>query len=685
MNTPTVEAKLKLVVDPSGTKAVNELTGEIVAAAKAEDQLTEATKRRGKTQKSIDDEARQTIDAANRRRAVIARQREMGYDASGNPIVPKPVKPALTTADYAQEVASRARQRREIEAELRRQGLDASGNALVGKRITTPADEARELAERARERREREAELRRLGLDASGNPLGPVVARRANTVENKISDVMRRRQEAESFRDAMAARGLDPSGNPLQAVKASFKPGTMAYYQDMAGQMITNRLGITGPMAAGAAGVAGAVHMGQVVQDYARIDATPFMTERQRSEAKWRNAPFMGGRVYGYAMDTYMAATGATERMGKDRQWTQEGIVEQQMLSQQRGQTTSFEAQMRTASLRAEAMSGLKLDRPAGYDRSTAEGARQYQEEARLLPLRQKLTVLARERAAAEKDAAIATDIEEKKKRAHLDAEQRLKSVQRERREESKTGSDAAGRVGRFVAFGPLGGLIFGADSMGNTGEREARLFGDSAVRGTEADGRGRELESASRDANAANMRAAQIRAQEGQARLQLAQAEYDIAQDREGRAKGGARALARMGIMGREMAKQGLQMINQGVPVDLIPKDYLAAAEMAAPDKVDEYLTKQGEPFKPGLSPLAKDELGLQPLNKARERTDQARENAIRAEEDEIKRAAQDMSEVTKKFGEAMIKLTNILTDVTRAVDKLQDDMGMAHNNGAQ
>ena len=142
MTTPQpVEAKLKIMVDQAGARAVNEFTGEVVAAAKAEDNLAAATARR--------------IAAAQRLSVAEIRQL-MNRTGQAGPSAPAGLSPDISR-----------RLRSEIES-LRRQEQEQRRDSIVGRvESAVRSGEDREF-DRWKNRQVRN-DLRAMGLNADGS------------------------------------------------------------------------------------------------------------------------------------------------------------------------------------------------------------------------------------------------------------------------------------------------------------------------------------------------------------------------------------------------------------------------------------------------------------------------------------------------------------------------------------
>lgn len=488
-------------------------------------------------------------------------------------------------------------------------------------------------------------------------------AKRRGRAEQEAARVVDRNRWGREVESALRARGLDARGNPLSAVRGRLTPGTAAAYGEQASAALS-RLGISGPMAAAGFGATAALSVGSYATEAAQIDARPFLSAREREDQKLRGLPLGIGRGYGYLKDLQEATSGETGRIGRAGMLGRIGSITQELEGRQRLESEQVAREVASARSRAaEFGPGFRLGRPAGYDRTTVEGERRFRDEQRLLPIRQQLTTAAKERAAAERDVARATEVELQKKRALDEAEQRLKVKVQERVDASRSGSAAAaGRAGTEAekAAGAAEGFR----------EREARL---------------RELQDATEAKRAAELRLNERRGAEGGKRVELARAEYQIAQGREQQAAGGAQSLSQLGLGGRELAKQGLALINQGVPLDQIPDDLLSAARAAAPDTVRKAEEKYGEQYKGEIRPLAPEEAGLQDSAGARQRTDKTREAATQAEEKEQVRSAQDTARVLADFERAFTAVLASLTNVTMEVNRLREEGIMARTTGNQ
>lgn len=545
----SVEVRLKLVVDKDGVRAVDVLTGRIVAAARAEDTLAEAVKRRAAAQRA---------------------------------------------ASVAQRVGGVLEQHRQATWERHQQKQVANDLAAMGR-------------------------------NADGTRM--------------------------SAYDRLAGRGSAAAG----------------------------RLGLTGREVAGgaAAAVAVAARTGGGYAEFGRIDADPWMTERQKLEAKARANPFVG-RAYGLFKDVQETWTGERQLLGRFERAQAESAVRVQgrsevdALRQRLGYERQSQAERAVAfngvpSLLpggAGRFGGLTLDRPdPGIDRTTAQGRREYENEARLLPLRQQATRAAVERAAAEEKVRRLTADEAARLRAVGDAERRAAVFrdQRTRADQDRSGVDRSGAK---------------AGSAGAAGVERDSLDLARAARD-----RYQEAVQARKDAQVDLVRK---RSDEDRSQTAIAREQAAVTQDRYARSVGGAAALSELGLGGRELAKQGLRLLQQGVRPDELPDDIRAAVGQAAPTALAEANEKSGEQFKGEFRAIRPDLDEFKPADPLRKEADQARERATGLEEKGLRDLEGRLAGVlTKGYEDALVAAVKRATEA--AVQRLELDQFMRNATGNQ
>lgn len=462
-------------------------------------------------------------------------------------------------------------------------------------------------------------------------------------LEQHRQGVWERFQQRQAAND-LAAMGRNADGSRMSAMdRLQFR-----------GNAAAGRLGLTGREVAGGAAAAFAVSMKTAdgYGQFGRIEGDAFMTERQKLEAKARANPFLGW-AYSRFKDAQEAYTG--ERGGVEQ--AKRGGVEGRVRAEAFGrfelarQQSEFERQ--TQADRAAGYAGFQTARRDGsIDRTTAGGRIRYEEESRLLPVRRQLAVATKEQALAEQQYGRA-------QKQNADNQAEVKRIE---------GELAATRRARAKA--DQNRTWFDRSGAKEQSQRLSEREGELESQLDAARNKARQSAEQERGSGAGSVEA---RRRTQQLQLDAARIETGIAREREGQAAGGAAALSQLGLGGRELAKQGLDLINQGVPLDQIPEDLLSAARAAAPDTVRKAEERYGEQFKGDLRSRAPDEAGLQNSADARRRTDEAEKREADLEEQIPKGFESGLSAVMDKVIPQMLAILE--RSVEEAVRRVESE----------
>lgn len=489
----------------------------------------------------------------------------------------------------------------------------------------------------------------------------------------------------------MAARGLTPGGDRRPAERGLVGRGLEAF---------GDRLGLS-PGVAGAVGtyaplaaplVAGKIALDQAVQAR-QIDATPFLTPGAAREQKLRNLPLGAGRLYGYAEDARAALSGDLDAIRASEEYRVTETAKARLAGEAGRARDAYRAEAGGLRGRADAYDGLRLDRRTSTGRESAADARRYDEEGRLLPARQRLTVATRDRAAAERNVADALQQQAVRERELEAARERYDSAEAKRqgqagriRDVQDVRDDMRRAAARNLANAAAGGVIglaggmFGGDGDGYS---RARL----EARAAEADKAKEQLDQAQGRADDARNRTdrrrrelAEANSAERQAGVGVTREELGIAREREGQARQGADALGGLGPAGRQRALVALQGV-QSLGVDNVSREMLSLAESVAPETVGKLKAAAGERYKEEFRRLAPDESGFKPTDEAARRVDRLEERGLRGTETDLARTAREMAGTLDETAKAM---EDALTAIISTLQKMKADAQRAAGNAS-
>lgn len=460
-------------------------------------------------------------------------------------------------------------------------------------------------------------------------------------LEQNRQGVWERFQQRQAAND-LAAMGRNADGSRMSAMdRLQFR-----------GNAAAGRLGLSGREVAGGAAAAFAVSMRTAdgYGQFGRIEGDAFMTERQKLEAKARANPFAGW-AYSRFKDAQEAYTGEREKIERAKRAGAEGEAREGAFAQFRLTQQQSEFERQTQADRAAGYAGFQTARrDPGIDRTTAGGRLRYEEESRLLPVRRQLAVATKEQALAEQQYGRA-------QKQNADNQAEVKKIE---------GELLATRVARQKADRDTSGT----DRSGAKGESE-RLARQEGVLAARLQGAIRRAEQSAETERGAGGQSVMARRRVSELQLDAARVETGIAREREDQAAAGAQSLSQLGLGGRELAKQGLDLINQGMPLDQIPEDLLAAARAAAPETVKKAEEAYGEQFKGEFRGRAPGEAGLQSSADARRRTDTAEQNEANQEEKYRKEFESGLSAVFDKVTPMILAILE--RNVEQAVKRIE------------
>jgi len=422
----------------------------------------------------------------------------------------------------------------------------------------------------------------------------------------------------------MHARGVNPDGSPMIGLDRFLsQPAGARTRLDAArafGGRLMGRAAL--PLAALYAGKRAAD--ATIAADQAA--ATPYMRAGAIDEAQSGAVPILG--------DIRRSITGVRRaRSGENMDVKQQIELrdDQLMRAQLTGQANVFGAGLRqnaaAAANRADALSGLRLDRlPAGINRNAVGGMRQYEEALRLLPLQQRLTVAAKERAAAEKTFAQTQETEKKRLAELAEIDKRLAQAR-------------AKRQGAAGVYSREEGALSGYESASRAEAVLNEQRKAAAAAAEQATGARKEAEQG----------AVGARAGERAAAADKARGELGVAEGRESAARQGARTLGGLGRAGRQEALVALRMVKR-LGVDNVDPETVALAEQVDPETVGAMKEKAGEKAKGAFRKVSPDSPAFADLGEATRRTDAAREKVTRLDEGGLSAEARDRADAAAR-----------------------------------
>lgn len=552
MSSQNVEVKLKFVVDDSGAKVIDQMTGATKQAAKAEEEYQKKLNARAQAMKE-----QERMAADLRRMGVLA-----------GPAAPPTIDQLATTA------ADRIRQQQAVQNELIRRGV------IEG-------------------------------------PRPPKLPAEPETVEQEAQRKIDAMTRGRAVQEEMARRGYGPRGVLPPTPAAAPAPGRF-------GRAVAGLRGFAASPTA--ALIQEAAHkVGEGIEAYTtigKIQSDAFMSEAQKREASIAAIPTFG---YGYkkGLEFSRVFMGDYKRMYAAERERMEGLVrvagnvekhelratlgvEEEFAQYRAGRPTDFFRPLKP----------LKLDRPAGYDRSTVMGERLYREEQVLLPARQELTKATRRRVEAEHRSLL---LDREAIRLRMDAneaEQKYKQYREERQRIGRTGTNREQTLAQdqFAQEDKLHAAAIGLNQAAMAAERRA-LQGRVA--------------------------AAQAKGDEKQRVAATRQAEYEVAVTREARVTSQAERLGGMGPLGRMRAEMAFERVKRFGTANSTPED-IAQAELIGGDTVRKMKQRYGESLLPRYREMVGgDEYQDTSVKAAQARTDAAREKITVAQEQAIQTAA--------------------------------------------
>lgn len=581
---------------------------------------------------------------------------------------------------------------------------DASGAARAVSSLTgevvklTKAEKAVADAVHQRGAAYREADTYRLKDDHAGRndtygfAPGHVPPSSADLARQAREQRQAERQKAEDDRRELFRRQWQAAGDRRQVfgTDASPLPGTPAHYDQLAAglrerheqrQQEARELRSRGLNADGSAITLGgrlarfaapatavAYAMGESVRGTAEAFADPFVSGRMAGERALRNVPLGVGYAQGMALDVGRGLSGETARFGSLRGHYQLQSYRQSLQNQADLQLQGIRFQEQTAGRQVEAFKGFRLDRPdAGIDRSTSGGRRQYEDEARLLPIRQQLTKLATQQEGVRRSVIDAMD-EEKKLAGELrDLDEKRAAAQRRAAAAGDNGAAFSGRrLGSYFGFGR---------------EEEQRALNELDQLNKQRAGKQAQLEQAVENSKVAKGRFGEVEKESAQQSLALRREQYAIAQEREQGATDKSVSLSRMGVGGRETAKIALELADQ-VGIENLPPELRNAIGAVAPRKLRELEEKDGDRYKAEFRGLVGegDKPDFDSNADARKRTDKARERVIEKEEQASQQEAEVAARPLQGFGAKVAEIVKRKIDAE--VEALRTELGLANLN---
>lgn len=364
MSSQNVEVKLKFVVDGSGAKVIDQMTGATQKAAKAEEEY----------QKKLD-----------ARIKAVKEQQRLTADLQKRGVIEGP-KAAPTVSDLATAAADRMRQQQAVHAELVRRGV------IEGPKPPAPpptvAEEAQKRIQAGVRQRQVREEMARLGYGPKPK-LGP--GRGSQAVEGLAGGFGVNGLTAFAAGPAGVGAGVAYAGQEavslsIQRSKIESNPWTSQAQKEEAKRRAM-------PLFMGRAYGVGT--------DIGRAYSGDLVRESQAERARILSGPEVQ-RASGIAdisgnlgMESWFARYQAGEKMQMFHHQFDESKFSMLRGGPKHGKDQSFQ------------LAPLRLDRPQWHDRSTLLGEKLYKEEEQLLPLRQKLTISTRRRVESETRAAV--------------------------------------------------------------------------------------------------------------------------------------------------------------------------------------------------------------------------------------------------------------------------------------
>jgi hypothetical protein len=401
-----VEVKLKFVVDDSGAKVIDQMTGATKQAAKAEEEY----------QKKL-----------NARIQSMKEQERMAADLRRMGVLSGPAAPP-TIDQLATSAADRIRQQQAVHAELVRRGVVEGPKPVAPP--PTVAEEAHQRIQAAIRRRQVAEEMARLGYGSDDKP-DVDRSTRAQRLHARGMKALGSVARVGGGVTAGVYAGEQLASLYLERSKIDANAWTSESQKETAKRRAM-------PLFLGRAYGLG-LDIGKVRSgDNKRIA----QAERDRilSGPEVQRATGTADISGDLEMEDWFARYQAGEKMKMFHTRFNESAITTLRRGPKHGPDQSFQ------------LAPLRLDRPQGFDRSTVLGEKLYKEEEQLLPLRQNLTRATRRHAEAETLAAV-----ESNKAAELNQQaQRLRKEylsSKGIREELGKGKNEAAETAQIQAY----------------------------------------------------------------------------------------------------------------------------------------------------------------------------------------------------------------------------------------
>jgi hypothetical protein len=616
-------------------------------AAEAGDAATKAGKAAADAAKEAAAAEEQYQKRLRDRIAALKEAERLRADLAKAGMGPAPVKDP-TIGELADKYAQRQKQEQELRGELERRGLVKPVEPPKGP--ATAAERADQYAEQQQRDKAYQAELLQRGLREK--------SREEMSTPERVQADVRQRMESQKYQkelaDALRRAGMGPTnpydfgaaGGVLQGIGA----GSLVQFAGAA------RAGTLGAAGYAAAGTAAALSVGQYVGEAGQIEANPYASTRSRREDQLRSFPVLG-YVAGAAIDAGRTVMGAHGELGQVRYEQDRASNENQGMARVFGLDDTLGRQARDQKIRAQAFSGLELAQPQGFDKSTVLGQKLYDEEARMLPLRQQQQIAAKNRLAAEQqEAAIGRDVvalEENGKRLLQQA-----NTARQRRIEAGNTFDPAYREVETQA------------AAEEKSARERLEIND------------KRLESKLREQMAAKDQSAVARSQERKAGIAATEGEAQNLFAREQVASSQAKSIAGLGIDGRMQAQVAFDIVKS-IGVENATGSMLSQAEAAFPEELAKLKEEAGtriidtEGFRERAPGEYRDR-----LPDVRREAEEKRKQGTRDRGDDLSKFENDLA---KSFDGGLEKLGDVMTSlIEKAFAKFELMMSQRQNNGA-
>lgn len=453
--------------------------------------------------------------------------------------------------------------------------------------------------------------------------------------------------QAEQERAELRARGLNPDGSPVTLA------ARLAPYTALA---------------------AGAAYFGAgVARAGGEAFGNPYLSTRSAGERLLRDVP-LAGHVFGLGLDAARGLSGETERFGRTEAYYRDQSVRQDMTNDMNLRLQGLRAEERSARNLADAYQGVRLARPdPSIDRGTAAGRRQFEEEARLLPIDQQRTRLVAQRAAAAKD--VQDSLEDEKRLSQEIREIDEKRAEADRRATAAGSSGALTRARADQLASTVGGALGLREEGDDYRAAEQVARNQLALLDKQRKGLQDQYEDAAERTKRRKDLVGEIDKQSDQLTVEARRARYDIAIGREEEASGRARTLSQLGFGGREAAKNALDLARQ-YGIANLPQETRDLIGQVAPRYLRDLEEKEGERYFADFRGRVgeADRPAFEPLAAARKRTDEARENVVQRQEQADKQAAET---AVAAIGDYTSKLTPVIkAAIEVAVNRIRNEL---------